>query len=224
MNILASRKQELFDLALSKGFKPTDFGWEEDVSESDTTFIIKYEAHGFYFSFSKKGEALFKAISYKPAGNKLEQRSAGGKYKWSQIVGRFKAWLSYLAREVTADSLYLSMSEGDAIMTVASRSADIDNESFSETEVGQIREGLDKIEELVRNYYELNGEQIDRFLELSSNLKEGARSYGRRDWLFMLIGALVSYTIQVGLPPDEAQRLLREANELAVSLFYRLLN
>jgi hypothetical protein len=201
-----------------EAFDPLDFEWESTVVSHShlgqvsrhRVSVLRHQSTGYYFRFGRYD-------SIWSPGWQLKTDSG----EWTTLNKRFdqvKEWLSALKDEVDAPDLWASIGQEKVLSTAAS-SKTLDNRPFIAAEQNLIATKLDEIKGYILEGQHLATEQVETVEREFAYLKESSERLGRKDWLNVLLGALVSLAIGLALDPEKARGLLRLAGAVFQSLF-----
>jgi hypothetical protein len=120
-----------------------------------------------------------------------------------------------LRKEVDVPDLWSSIGQEKT----AASSASLDNRPFTAAEQNLIATKLDEIKAYLLEGQEFAAEQAATVEREFAYLKESSRRLGRKDWLNILHGGLITVIVGVALAPDAARALLRLAATAFQSLW-----
>jgi len=159
-----------------------------------STFTIsRAEEREFqYLARMKVGQADFGSVSSRP---------------WSQLLSGMQDWASYV-RDEEADTpdLWAEVQEVPEVLAAA-QASDASNAPFTADEQVAIRSKLDEARQLIREQREqlgLTSEQIEAFDQRLDFVEEASTRLGRKDWLMMAMGAILSSE----MPPHVIQAIV----------------
>jgi hypothetical protein len=98
-------------------------------------------------------------------------------------------------------------------------SADLDNKPFNAEEQKLIIQKLDEIKNFLLEDQAYDVEQAETVERNFGYLKESAQRLGRKDWLNIVLGVLVSQIVTLALDPEKARGLLALAGTALQSLW-----
>jgi len=93
----------------------------------------------------------------------------------------------------------------------AAQAAEASNAPFTPAEQADISRRLDEIKEFVRKKFELTSEQLSAIDERLDDIKEASERLGRKDWLMLFYGGLVSTFLADAVPSSVIQTVLATA-------------
>ena len=120
--------------------------------------------------------------------------------------------------ESDAPDLWATIGQEKALSTAAA-SADLDNRPFTAAEQSLIATKLCEIKAHLLEDQEFAAEQAATIEREFAYLKEAAGRTGRKDWLNILLGGLISLAIGLALDPEKARGLLRLVGTVFQSLW-----
>jgi len=119
-------------------------------------------------------------------------------------MSRFKTWLSYVKRDIETPDLWASISQEANIINAASEAGS--NTPFSEDEKNYIKNGLNEIKQYLLTAHKLDPELVEGKINY---LIESSGRMGRKDWITLLVGALVGIVSAAYLPPETTRDIFR---------------
>jgi hypothetical protein len=217
--LLKTQKNEVLAMLHDAGLRPEEFGWttKEYVERSRygpthyTISLLRHVAERYYCEFLPNG-----ALSYSPGEEHAVdfQEVEGG---WSDIREALGLWLRCLHRQLTAPDLWASIGQESVLSTAASST--VDNQPFTATEQHLIATKLDEIKGHILENQQFAADQAEFVEERFAYFKESSTRMGRKDWLNVLYGGLITVIVGVALAPDAAKSLLRLAAAAFQSLW-----
>jgi hypothetical protein len=145
------------------------------------------------------------SVRHSPGGSELLTTLSSFSTEFEAVERPFKAWLSYLRREVEAPDLWALVRDGASMF--APVGAATSNDPFTLTEIRQIELAI----EVGRSYLTEAG--VAGTALAQANLKldylvESARRSGRMDWYNIAFSVLFGIAIAVLFDPKRAQELI----------------
>jgi hypothetical protein len=137
---------------------------------------------------------------------------------WEVKLQFTRQWLAELRKEVEAPDLWADIGQEKVLSTAAS-STDLDNRLFTAAEQSLIAAKLDEIKGYILEEQHFNAEQAEFVQREFADLKESSRRFGRKDWLRVLLGVLISQVINLALTPEKAKGLFALAGTAFQSLW-----
>ena len=219
VTLTKTQKKAVFDWLTAAKFDPADFEWTETQHEEETrrggfwfkASIITHRLTGYCFCFGGIYCSFIPGVKQK---NDVEAHMND----WSMKASTFHMWLHRLRQEVDAPDLWASIGQEKVLSTAAS-SKTLDNRPFIAAEQNLIARKLDEIKGYILEGQHLATEQVETVEREFAYLKESSERLGRKDWLNVLLGALVSLAIGLALDPEKARGLLRLAGAVFQSLW-----
>jgi hypothetical protein len=214
-----TQKNALLPLLTKHGFDPSDFAWDQFITEESDTFAGIISTHSTRFIAS---QLLHLSTGYHFAfggytticspGETRKIAIDGHKENWQTKVAQFDTWLRSVRREVDAPDLWAAVGQERALSNAGS--SGIDNTPFTPSEQRHIAEQLSELKQHVFVGQQFQAKQAE-FIEVQfSYLKEASERMGRKDWLNVALGGLVSLIVGLALDPDKAKALLGMAGTL----------
>lgn len=204
-------KNEILGLIRGAGLNLRDFSWSgDDSSEHDesgavyfTVSVLRHLPTDYYCKFG--GDWV--EISPGP-DQRVEMEPHQGAWGIKREVA--KLWLEELRKEVDAPDLWASIA-GETALARAASSPSLENRSFTPDEMRRVAAGLEEIKRhLIEGQHFTQGqrEYVD---EQFRYFREACDRLGRKDWLNLVFGGLVSLVIELALDPKKTKGILRLA-------------
>jgi hypothetical protein len=125
---------------------------------------------------------------------------------WSAQLRTVGRWLTYLQREhETPDYWNLVAEEGDLL----GASAGVENTPFTTQEQVQVRTALRELPAYLQQSQELAPNQLAALEARLDYLVEASSRLGRRDWLNILLGSIVSFALQEAVTSEVAKEIVQ---------------
>ncbi|HEX8559012.1 MAG TPA: hypothetical protein VF668_12970 [Pyrinomonadaceae bacterium] len=198
-------RNQVFEMIKETGLDPSSFHWEDThgtVWRNGTIPRLVYANTDFFFAFENSGNGSFSA-RWSPDDKSLH-RALTSSISWESVIAYFKAWLSYVKREVETPDLWTSISQESNVITASSNAGS--NAPFGEDEKAYIRNGLDELKRYLLTAHKLDPELVESKVNY---LIESSGRVGRKDWITLLVGALVSIVTAAYLPPETTRDIFR---------------
>jgi len=213
------QKNAVLGLIQKFQFEPTEFQWEliesEEWGSTRRIYMASQLVHngtGYYITFGGI------RMSYSPgASHKVESEKHEG--MWSDKMVQLEQWLRRLRAEVDAPDLWASVGKEHELSDAAS--SHLENKPFTVPEQTEIAAKLEELKQ-----YLLPGQQFQiaqtKFIDDQFRyLRESSERVGRKDWLLITYGTLVSLAVALALPPERTTGFLQLAGVLLQSLWHR---
>ena len=214
-----SEKNAVLNFVTEGGLDPLAFQWSE--KKRWETFglegvqvmvsILTHGSTGYYIVF---GAA---SVEYSP-GHQKKVEWHEHYNEWASKGETCRLWIKVLRKELDAPDLWASIGQEKALSTAAS-SAHLDNRPFTAAEQTLIAAKLDEIKGYILEEQQLTADQGETVERELAYLWESSERLGRKDWLNVLLGALVSLAIGLALDSEKARGLLRLAGAVFQSLW-----
>ncbi len=200
------------------GLDASEFEWRtipnEDLAGFDvyafTCSELVHRPTGFYFLFGGY------RVRFSPGSTRKVDHEEH-RDSWD-IKGRQLAlWLGRVKGEHEAPDLWAAVERERELGDAAASS--IENSRFTADELPKIQQSLGELKAYLIAGIQLQAEQAAFVEHQFRYLEESSRRFGRKDWLMLLYGTLVSMAVAVALPADSASGLLRLAGTLLHGLW-----
>jgi hypothetical protein len=187
-------------------------------------FLLRYQmgpaSEGELFVFGGYGPYSCDPDSY-------EIPTHEARYPWGDVLRVVRGWAIGIGESIAAaqeyermpdlwDTLYRAQdyaAENDGGTEGASFTAqhneDAENAPFTSTEQAEVSDQIRMIKEYLRDKYKLSSEQMSRVEDALNHAEEASRRMGRKDWLILFNGAILSLIISDLIPPQAAQSVLK---------------
>lgn len=202
--LLKTQRKALFDSLVGKGLNHSSFTFKAAASPANRTgTVIRFKSTRFHFTF-KMFEELFtieRVPGDKRAYSKQECKTWGG------LLERFNLWLDDLRREVETPDPWEQNENYETIVSVVP-SLSAPNEPFSLAEQRGIWKALVAMQGTLLAATEGIEEQQAAIRAEIQNLKEATERMGRKDWVMLTIGTLVSLATAMTITPEATKAAL----------------
>jgi hypothetical protein len=157
-------------------------------------------------------QSYFQIGSSAPEGYVMYRLVAGGPRKtlesktWDGVLERFTKWV----KEVKMPDFWADLSPGQEFPTDAQYD-DLANTPFTPDEQTEITEQLQAIKKSVKEAFSLTTEQMARVEARLDEADRASKRIGRKDWLLLFSGVVLTLIVTDFVPPDAAQHILTTA-------------
>jgi len=218
VRLKTTEKSGIYLLVQQSGLNLANFDWADEESEEwiDTDSlefkisVLTHRPTGYYCKFGGTH------IEYSP-GPDQRVETVNHRDRWAVKSGVTQVWLEELRREVDAPDLWATIGQEKALSTAASTT--LDNRLFTAAEQNLIAAKLDEIKGYLLEEQQFAAEEAEFVEQRFAYFKESSTRMGRKDWLNLLLGGLVSLAIGLALDPEKARGLLRLAGVVFQSLW-----
>ena len=213
------QKNTILQLIFEYGPPPDDFQWSEKQQEEWSNMspkpyrvsVLTHRATGYFCIFGAY------TLTFSPGVSKKVQ-DVDHENEWQKKQFVCCKWLVAVKEEVEAPDLWATIGQEKALPTAAS-SANLDNQPFNAAEQKLIATRLDEIKAKLLENQQFSAEQAEFVKERFEYFKDSSTRMGRKDWLNVLYGGLITVIVGVALAPDSARSLLRLAATAFQSLW-----
>ncbi len=196
--LLTSQRNILFQLIQESGLRPADFMWvDTPVGEEDEVLVptIVHAPTEFYCRFEEHFPWFW--IYYSPGKQRGVEHFQTK--TWNHIPPQFSLWLAYIQREAALPDLWDTLTTGRTLTDSVAKVDDNDNSIFTAEERVRVVQGLEEIKSYLKSAKAFTLEQ-QKVIDGKFEYLIGASSrMGRKDWLTLLLGTLLSTAVTVGL-------------------------
>jgi hypothetical protein len=209
MRLLKSQKNELLEAIIGVGLDPNAFELME-LSNPSRDFLkksfgispvtyIEHKESKFYFGIFKAGNG------YSPDSNQIESYDIGT--DWTIRKSRFKAWLTYLKRELQVPDLWRQLKDIPFLFAPSALFDTISSaEKFSAEQVNAIDAALNSFKEEIKKEATLSTAAIADLDKKIDYLIEKSKASSKIDWKNIFVGQMVSIIFE-NFPTEQAQAI-----------------
>lgn len=205
LTLKKTQKNNVLDAITSSGLNPSNFNWNIIDSRESTLSKISqlcYKDSPYFFNFDFYDDET-RWVRYSPGADlMITDCAVGGNNGWKDTKTNVLRWLSALKEEIEEPDLWKRLGEYGS-PDGASPIEDTSNEQFTAIEVDRITESIQQAQQFIEKHYEKN-EAIEEKLDY---LIESSKRMGKRDWLNICIGTLVTLGIQYSIEKDHLQQI-----------------
>lgn len=198
MGLTKRQQNEFFEAIQNASLAPEEFDLNVGTDES----TIRHLPSGAAFVL---GGVAGRYVVRRVAGDEPVEEREG--ISWYRVTQQLDLWLMRVKRDVEMPDLWAQLRRRRELLAAISDDA-VENRPFTDSEQRQIAEQLQELKEYVGRTYSLSESQMRVLEERLDYLIDAARRAGRRDWLLMVAGVMLSYVLAVELPPEAARAIL----------------
>lgn len=189
--ILVSQKNAVLNAVEDAGFDKSDFEWSGLGTNSVTYSNIPTLTHkptGYSFQFDyHEGDFMNPATRIARYSPGRESASAYTPCdSWVDMLAMVGKWLQYILRETKEPDLW-SRTDYENF-----QSWTLPNTKFTPDEQAEVETGLNRVEALLIEHSDRTEKSLKAIKADIKYLKNSSKTSGRRDWLMMFIGTVVS--------------------------------
>jgi hypothetical protein len=167
-----------------------------DLSDDDGVVRIKHKSSPSCFTIRDDG-ASYDARYVVGDGVEWPVNA----YSWGSIIPRISTWLKDVKLDTDTPDLWAELQRDAELLRGATSDDVTDNTPFTPDEQNQIAARLQELAEQMRRTCSLSAAQTRTFDAKLDYLVNASRRFGRKDWLILCAGVIVTATI-----PSEAAR------------------
>lgn len=138
--------------------------------------------------------------------------------EWQNVLAELAEWADEALYVSETPDFWTELKNTSAILEIT-QTAEASNGLFTTAEQIEIASRLDAIKDLVREKFELTAEQISLVDDRLDEMKEASERVGRKDWVLMLYGSLVSIFVAGAVPSAVIQAMLTAAAHGVAHIF-----
>jgi hypothetical protein len=126
---------------------------------------------------------------------------------WQVIVDAVARWAAVVKRECVDPDYWSELQRGTEFL-VNAQGKEFGNTPFTVAERRQIAHELSVIKEYVKRTYSLSLEQMEHIDTRFDEAEAASSRMGRKDWLLLFGGAILSLVLSYAVPPEAVQHVL----------------
>lgn len=225
VRLLKTVKNAVLELVLQSGIDPSEFHWKdgriEDGSEygvAEFTVSILNHASGHFFRFG----AYTDTFSPGHASRIAHEDISYVRENWPNRLNIVHNWLRYLKRELDAPDLWSAILQERQLLRISSQ-PQLPNAQFTSEEKQYVIHQLDDIRRLLVSSHRLQAEQAETIEQGFNYIVESMDRSGKKDWLMLAIGSLVTIATTATLSPEIAREMFHRFGLAVAPLFEALL-
>lgn len=192
------QRNEVFQAVQQAGLSPDEFDF--DLGEDEST--LRHRPSRAYFVFG--GVAGEYSSHYFAGEGPPEARTDLSQYG---LMQQLNLWLSQVRQDISTPDLWAQL-QGQAKLLATISDEAIDNTSFTPEEQEEIAGQLRELRDYVTRRHSLSAAQARLLDEKLDYLVDASRRVGRKDWLLITAGAMLSFVLGAALPPDAVSDVL----------------
>jgi hypothetical protein len=205
--ILPTQKNELFELLRTNNLPMDQFAWEGPEGHFGVSITrLAHSPTGLYFEILFS-QGFLKSITYFPGPS--GRKEYGEANFWNDVMRNAEHWVRVLKRELSAPDLWASIQTEREFMSGGPVTAA--NSVFDQNEKERISKSLNEIRGFLENTQKLSEGQMAIVSSRLANLEDAANRVGRKDWLLIAYGTLMSIATTAALNTEQAQALFHFA-------------
>ncbi|MGC2373130.1 MAG: hypothetical protein WA484_04565 [Solirubrobacteraceae bacterium] len=198
MGLRKGQRNAIFRAVEDAGLSPEEFDWDLGADES----TLRHRPSGAYFVFG--GVAGDYVSCYLAGEGPVEERTGLSQYRLTQQV---QFWLAHLKLDIDTPDLWAQL-QGEAELLGAVFDEATENTPLTSAEQEEITGQLRELRDYVSRTYSLSEAQTRLLEEKLDYLAAATSRVGRKDWLLMAAGLMLSYVLGAALPPEAARDIL----------------
>jgi hypothetical protein len=213
---------DVFTLAQEAGLNPEDFERKLVYSQGTPMYSVWAIIHrptGSYYVFDGKfipaarTDTTTQLIDVMHPGRHLSVQS-----EKVTIAGQvLKDWMRLVKNEASQPDLWQTAQVGQGVMKAAAAES---NQPFSPTEQESIAKRLTEIEQHLKSLAELGPVQQTYVENQFKYLADAAKRTGRKDWLNLAIGVIISLIIEIAPTKEVGQSFFRFAMAQLAAIYH----
>jgi hypothetical protein len=200
VELAKGQRNEIFEtIAVASGLDPQSFTF---ISVGYPVEIRHESSRSLFEIISKSGQYYEYTMRVGPPGR--QDPSSYERASWIGVIGNLARWASEVAYEAMPD-LWKELRKVPRVLGAA-QTADASNAPFTPDERAEISTRIDQVKDAVeRENPELTVEQLSTIEQTLDEVKEGSTRVGRKDWVMLANGALLSLIVNDLVPSHVVQ-------------------
>jgi hypothetical protein len=192
------QKNRLFETVQAVGLDPKDFDLEDDGVE----VRIKHKWSESYFIIGG-GTGTYGGRCLVADGQAWPFEA----YTWPTMISRMSSWLDDVKRDIETPDLWAELRRGNELLGAISDDVTEDT-PFTPDEQNEIARRLRELAGHATSTYSLSEEQMRVLSGKLDYLIKAAGRLGRKDWLAVFAGVILSFMLGTALPPEPTRDIL----------------
>jgi hypothetical protein len=187
-------KYQIFKAIQAVGLHPEDF----DLGDDDAEVRLKHKRSASCFTIRSEG---LKYVGRSVAGDFWDMPFEA--YSWKALIHqRISSWLGLVKLDLETPDVWAELHRDDQLLFSGTSDDVTENSRFTPDEQNEIATRLHTLAEDARRTYSLSAAQV-RVLDAKLDyLVNAARRLGRKDWLNVCAGVILTLIIGAVLPPS----------------------
>jgi hypothetical protein len=187
------KNNEIFEAIQAVGLDPKEF----DLEDADGEVRIKHKWSTSCFTFADDPSHY---VGRYVVGDGPDWPFEA--YSWQAVIPRISRWLGEVKGDLKTPDLWAELHRDDQLLFSATSDDVTGNTRFTPDEQNEIATRLQTLAEDARRTYSLSAEQVRVLDAKLAYLVNAARRLGRKDWLNVCAGVILTLIIGAVLPPS----------------------
>jgi len=196
-------RNTVFAAVEAAGLSPSDFQWDHRADDDEAEARLEHRPSGAYFIF--RGSPGAYSSSSRAGDHPVRDRM---ELSWYRLMQQVELWLADVKRDNETPDLWAQLHSGADVLTAAAMDA-IEDKPFTADEQAEIARRLEELKHYISRTHELSEVQTLALGERLEYLSKAATRLGRKDWLLLAGGVILSYALESALPPAASSDVLR---------------
>lgn len=203
MLLTKRQRNEIFETIAANGLDPQSCTLKDHFSILHSTeAVIRHRASRSHYRITMEGANGYRA--HKRVGSAVPMRTSSAA-EWNRLMANLADWAREVAYEVQTADFWTELGRLPAVLP-ASQVVDLGNAPFTPGEQAEVSRRVDQVKDVIRRENpELTAEQTSAIEQTLDEVKEATTRVGRKDWLMMANGALLSLIVNELVPPHVVQ-------------------
>jgi hypothetical protein len=199
------QRNEIFGMIAARGLDPVSFELaDRTLSNRKSQADLLHKPTGSRFTvWHTQRLDMYHANVVVGGADQVGCTSVG----WAELMARLGTWAAEVRYEMDTPDLWAELRRVPQVLA-ASQTPDASNAPFTPNEQSEIARRLDEIKKLVREQFELTTEQLAVIDQRLDDAEEASKRLGRKDWVAVFYGAVMSTFMTDAVPPNVIQTVL----------------
>lgn len=217
--LLNTQKKAVFDLIKAAGLDPRQFKMESVQSsqhQRPDVIVSKlvHEQSGFFCLFNSTRDG---SLSLTRSPGRYIREETLGLTEWADQWSAAKEWVLTLKEELEQPDPWEEIG-GEALLTKDALLYTTDNRPLTAAEQTHVAENIEDLKQLLREKAQLDDDHFAFLVTELNGLKESARTFGKKDFLNLVLATVINISVSLGTQPD----VRREIFNIGISAFHWL--
>jgi hypothetical protein len=221
--LLNTQKRDVFEMLVDSGLQPHQFESNSGLRGGNVggppptqiSILQPKSRPEFYFTFD------FARGCYHPRCSPWEGARVAslGEASWPSCLGYVQVWARLVQAELNTPDPWQVL-PGLATTSDIAVASDVANTEFSHRETDRLANGLEQIRRLLIDAAGRSEQSVAVINSQLNSLLDASKRMGRKDWVNQAIGALMTLSITLALPPETTKQALEILRQTLTGLVH----
>ncbi len=221
--LLNTQKRDVFEMLANSGLEPHQFEWTSGLTgggsigapPTQISILQSKSQPEFNFAF------YFARGSYRPSCSPWEGKRVAslGEVSWPSCLGYVQMWAKLVQDELNTPDPWQALA-GLATTSDIAVASEVANTEFSHRETDRLANGLEQIRRLLIDAAGRSEQSVAVINSQLNSLLDASKRMGRKDWVNQAIGALMTLSITLALPPETTKQALEILRQTLTGLVH----